>query len=81
MTPPLTFEGTHRIVETPDYRIQVNEAGEGHPVLLIHGSGPGASGWSNFAPNVAALSARYRCIAVTMPRVGGVEPAVRGDRA
>lgn len=66
----LTHESTSRIVRTPDYEIQVNEAGEGHPVLLIHGTGPGATGWSNFAPNIGPLSERFRVIAVTMPGWG-----------
>lgn len=31
--------------------IHYQEAGEGMPVLFLHGSGPGASGWSNFRRN------------------------------
>jgi 2-hydroxy-6-oxonona-2,4-dienedioate hydrolase len=70
----VTFESTKRLVQTEDYRIQINEAGTGHPILFIHGGGPGATGWSNFAPNVAALSAKYRAIAVTMPGWGESSP-------
>nr|BFE55555.1 alpha/beta fold hydrolase [Dactylosporangium thailandense] len=69
-TPALTYNSTNRIVHTPDYEIQINEAGEGHPVLLIHGTGPGATGWSNFAPNIEPLSRHFRVIAVTMPGWG-----------
>ncbi|WP_020122051.1 alpha/beta fold hydrolase [Streptomyces canus] len=68
--PAPTYDSTKRIVRTPDYEIQINEAGEGHPVLLIHGTGPGATGWSNFAPNIGPLSQRFRVIAVTMPGWG-----------
>jgi 2-hydroxy-6-oxonona-2,4-dienedioate hydrolase len=68
--PTLTFENTTRIVSTPDYEIQINEAGEGHPVILIHGTGAGATGWSNFAPNIAPLAEHFRVIAVTMPGWG-----------
>ena len=68
--PVLTDEGTSRIVRTPDYEIQVNEAGEGHPLLLLHGTGPGATGWSNFAPNIGPLSERFRVVAVTLPGWG-----------
>ena len=32
-------------------KIHYHEAGEGYPVLFLHGSGPGASGWSNFKGN------------------------------
>ena len=57
MSAPLTDEGTTRFVETPSWKLKYNEAGEGHPVILLHGSGAGATGWSNFAPNIAALAA------------------------
>jgi len=44
-------------------RIHYHEAGEGKPVLFLHGSGPGASGWSNFRHNFPYLAGRgYRCI-------------------
>ena len=37
--------------------------GEQGTLVFIHGSGPGASGWSNFKHNVAAFqSAGYRCV-------------------
>ncbi|MGW6793971.1 alpha/beta fold hydrolase [Streptomyces chartreusis] len=73
-TAALTYESTKRIVRTTDYEIQINEAGEGHPVLLIHGTGPGATGWSNFAPNIGPLSQQFRVIAVTMPGWGESSP-------
>ncbi|MBB4684353.1 alpha/beta fold hydrolase [Amycolatopsis jiangsuensis] len=77
MTAPsqeLTNESTYRLVDTADYRIQVNEAGEGHPLLLIHGTGPGATGWSNFEPNIRELAASFHCVAVTMPGWGDSSP-------
>ena len=44
---------------------------EGHPVLFLHGSGQGASGWSNFRHNAAALAKRgYRSILADMPGFG-----------
>ncbi len=70
LTSAVTFENTSKIVRTPDYEIQVNETGEGHPVILIHGTGAGATGWSNFAPNIGPLSERFRVVAVTMPGWG-----------
>ncbi|MFD7865788.1 alpha/beta fold hydrolase [Streptomyces sp. NPDC057682] len=59
-----------RYVETKDWRIHYNEAGEGHPVVLLHGGGPGATGWSNYSPNIEALSKHFRVIAPDMPGWG-----------
>ncbi len=45
------------------YRIHYIDQGEGDVVLFLHGSGPGASGHSNFKGNYPALvEAGYRCI-------------------
>lgn len=50
-----------------------HEAGSGPAVLLLHGGGPGASGWSNFNRNLAALAARYRTIVPDAPGFGRSE--------
>lgn len=43
--------------------IHLHDKGEGHPLVFIHGSGPGASGWSNFKQNVPTFLAQgFRCI-------------------
>ncbi len=60
----LTYESTSRSVDLPSGQMHYNEAGAGHPIILIHGSGAGASGWSNFAPNIAALAAHFHVLAV-----------------
>ena len=45
------------------YKIHYLDEGEGEVVLFLHGSGPGASGHSNFKGNYPALvNAGYRCI-------------------
>ena len=50
-----TVEGGHQI--------HIKEAGSGAPVVFLHGSGPGASGASNFRQNIDAfLAAGYRVI-------------------
>lgn len=69
-TTTLTDEGTARTVETSFGSVYFNEAGEGHPLLLLHGSGPGATGWSNFGRNMEMLSRHFRCIAPDMPGWG-----------
>ncbi len=45
------------------YRIHYLDEGEGDVVVFLHGSGPGASGYSNFKGNYPFLvDAGYRCI-------------------
>ncbi|NED56152.1 alpha/beta hydrolase, partial [Micromonospora aurantiaca] len=48
---PPTQAETARTVTTRDWKLRYYEAGDGHPVVLLHGSGPGATGWSNFSAN------------------------------
>ena len=80
MTRTLTDAETSRTVQTADWKIHYNEAGEGPPVLLLHGSGPGATGWSNFGPNMAHLAERYRVLAVDMPGWGRSDAVVAEER-
>ncbi|PBC48256.1 alpha/beta hydrolase [Rhodococcus sp. ACS1] len=67
---PFTEEATSRFVDTPSGTLHYHEYGEGHPVVFLHGSGPGATGWSNFSENIRALGAHFRCLAVDMPGWG-----------
>jgi 2-hydroxy-6-oxonona-2,4-dienedioate hydrolase len=69
-TSPLTNESTGRTVQIPTGEVFFNEAGDGYPLLLLHGSGPGATGWSNFGKNMQVLSKEFRCIAPDMPGWG-----------
>jgi 2-hydroxymuconate-semialdehyde hydrolase len=41
----------------------VHDVGEGQPVLMIHGSGPGVSAWSNWRLNLPVLAKSMRVIA------------------
>ncbi|EGX57325.1 alpha/beta hydrolase fold protein [Streptomyces zinciresistens K42] len=61
---------TDGFVDVPGFRVHYVEAGAGHPVVLLHGSGPGATGMTNFAPNIGPLAERFRVIAVDMPGWG-----------
>ena len=71
----LTEEGTSKYVELNDgVKVHYNEAGEGHPVILLHGSGAGATGWSNFRGNIPALAQRFRVLAVDLPGWGKSDP-------
>ncbi|WP_216094903.1 alpha/beta fold hydrolase [Sphingobium phenoxybenzoativorans] len=50
--------------------IHYHEAGTGEAVIFIHGSGPGASAWSNFQRNLGHFSQGYRAIALDLPNFG-----------
>lgn len=50
--------------------IQLSEMGEGPPVLMLHGGGPGASGVSNYTRNIAALARHFRVLVPDMPGYG-----------
>jgi 2-hydroxy-6-oxonona-2,4-dienedioate hydrolase len=76
----LTEESTSRFVQTKDYRLHYNEAGEGPVLILLHGSGPGASGWSNFHQNMPELAKHFRVIALDMIGWGKSDPAKHPNR-
>ena len=53
--------------------LHFHEAGEGEPVVLLHGGGPGASGWSNFGRNLPVFAQKYRTLLVDQPGFGKSE--------
>lgn len=75
----VTFDGTSRMVATANWNIHYNELGSGHPVILLHGSGAGATGWSNFSKNIGPLAEHFRVLAVDMPGWGKSDSAAPED--
>ncbi|NME81477.1 4,5:9,10-diseco-3-hydroxy-5,9,17-trioxoandrosta-1(10),2-diene-4-oate hydrolase [Rhodococcus sp. 105337] len=72
-TEELTYESTSRFAQVrDDLRLHYHEAGVGHDttIVLLHGGGPGASSWSNFAKNIPVLARRFHVIAVDQPGYG-----------
>ncbi len=63
-------ELTERTVTVAGKQIFVAEKGDGPPVVMLHGGGPGASGVSNYARNIDALAERYRVVVPDMPGYG-----------
>jgi 2-hydroxy-6-oxonona-2,4-dienedioate hydrolase len=75
----LTEESTSKYVQAGDIRLHYNEAGAGDVVIMIHGGGPGASGWSNYATNIAPFAEKYRTLLVDMPGYGKSDARVAED--
>lgn len=70
----LTQADAARTVKTRDWKLRYYEAGAGRPVILLHGSGPGATGWSNFSGNIEPLAQSFHVYAVDMPGWGESSP-------
>jgi len=67
-----------------DLQLHYNDAGQGaETVVMLHGSGPGASGWANFNRNVDAfVTAGYRVILMDCPGWSKSDPIVcKGSRS
>lgn len=65
-----TAERTERMVTVGRREIFITEAGEGAPLVLLHGGGAGATGASNYSRNIDALAANFRVIVPDMPGYG-----------
>ena len=67
-----------------DLQVHYNDMGSGEAVFMLHGSGAGASGWSNFHRNVDAfVNAGYRVILLDSPGWNKSDPIIvdKGSRA
>lgn len=62
--------GTRRTATVNGLELAFHDVGDGPPVVLLHGSGPGVTGWANFGANLPVLSARLRCLVVDQPGFG-----------
>jgi len=73
----LTQAEAARTIQTKNWKLRYYEAGEGHPLIMIHGSGPGATGWSNFSRNIEVLAKNFRVLALDMPGWGDSDPCTK----
>jgi 2-hydroxy-6-oxonona-2,4-dienedioate hydrolase len=71
----LSQEATNRYIDSAAGRQHYHEAGEGPALLLLHGSGPGVTGWANFAGNLPVFAAKFRTLILDLPGYGGSAPA------
>jgi 4,5:9,10-diseco-3-hydroxy-5,9,17-trioxoandrosta-1(10),2-diene-4-oate hydrolase len=79
------FAATSRVVHAAGLRLHYHEAGPGGlgpapPVVMLHGGGPGASGWSNFGRNLPVFAGQFRTLLVDQPGFGRSDkPPVKGN--
>jgi 4,5:9,10-diseco-3-hydroxy-5,9,17-trioxoandrosta-1(10),2-diene-4-oate hydrolase len=69
---PLDFESTSRYLPG-EHRLHYHDAGQGPPLILLHGSGPGVSGWSNFRGNFPVFAKQFRTVIPDLPGFGRSE--------
>jgi len=73
VTADLTYEDTLREITTDAGILRYHEAGlidTGPPLVLLHGSGPGVTGWRNFRGVVGAFAEFFRCLILEFPGFG-----------
>lgn len=79
---PITEASTSRFARIKegdlDLQLHYNDCGRGdETVVMLHGSGPGASGWANFNRNIEPLvAAGYRVILMDCPGWSKSDPIV-----
>lgn len=74
MMSDFTYEGTSRTLETEKGKLHYHEAGSGPALLLLHGSGPGVTGWANFKGNLSFFAPHFRTFILDLPGYGESDP-------
>lgn len=60
-----------------DMQIHYHDAGNGEAVVMLHGGGPGAGGWSNYSRNIGPfVDAGYRVLLIDCPGFNKSDPFV-----
>jgi pimeloyl-ACP methyl ester carboxylesterase len=66
----LTYDGTFRQISTDAGVLRYHEAGDRAPLLFLHGSGPGVTGWRNFRGVLGTFAEHFRCLILEFPGFG-----------
>ena len=66
-------DGRANMVVAFDIQTNYHDQGAGAPVVLLHGSGPGVSAWTNWKRVMPALSDRFRVLAPDLAGFGYTE--------
>lgn len=76
----MTPASTSRTFTAGGLELRFHDVGDGPPVVLLHGSGPGVSGWANFGEVLPALSTGLRCLVLDQPGFGASGRPAAYDR-
>ncbi|WP_082797329.1 alpha/beta fold hydrolase [Neobacillus drentensis] len=80
MSMVITEESTSKYVQLGELKLHYHEAGEGEAIIMLHGGGPGAGGWSNYSRNIGPLAEkRYRVILPDCPGFHKSGPIVTAE--
>ncbi len=74
----VTREGTRRSLDAAT-ALSYHIAGEGETLVMLHGSGPGVSGWGNFGANLPLFSQHFQTVIPDQPGFG-LSPRPEMDR-
>lgn len=64
-----------RELQTANGVLRYHEAGEGPPLVFLHGSGPGVTGMGNFKGILPAFAGHFRCYVLEFPGFGVSDPS------
>jgi pimeloyl-ACP methyl ester carboxylesterase len=70
MASEVSYDSTLREIETEGGVLRYHDAGQGSPVLFLHGSGPGVTGWRNFRGVLPTFAEHFRCLCLEFPGFG-----------
>lgn len=70
-----SYEETKREIATSKGVLRYHEAGDGEPLILLHGSGIGVSGWRNYRGNLGTFAEHFHCYVLEFPGFGISDPS------
>ncbi|MCC9195439.1 alpha/beta fold hydrolase [Arthrobacter sp. zg-Y820] len=69
-TAPISDGSSLRELQTEHGVLRYHEAGDGPPLVFLHGSGPGVTGMRNFGGILPAFAEHFRCYVLEFPGFG-----------
>jgi pimeloyl-ACP methyl ester carboxylesterase len=70
----VTYDNSKKELQTDQGVLRYHEAGSGPPLILLHGSGPGVTGWRNYRGNIGVFAQTHRCYILEFPGFGVSDP-------